>query len=78
MNKELTDRLEIQMINVSSNLSIIKTLIDILKNEFEESHNAYDNKIFNLIILSQRLINNTKNQFRTCSKLSFKLTQTKQ
>lgn len=39
MNKKLANKLELQMINISSNLSIIKTIIDILKNEFEESYN---------------------------------------
>ncbi len=78
MNKKLANKLELQMINISSNLSIIKTIIDILKNEFEESYNSYDNNIINLIILSQRLISTTKNKFGKCSKLSFKLTQTKQ
>lgn len=78
MNKKLANKLELQMINISSNLSIIKTIIDILKNEFEESYNSYDNNIINLIILSQRLIITTKNKFGKCSKLSFKLTQTKQ
>ncbi len=60
MNKKLANKLELQMINISSNLSIIKTIIDILKNEFEESYNSYDNNIINLIILSQRLISTTK------------------
>ncbi len=78
MNKKLANKLELQMINISINLSIIKTIIDILKNEFEESYNSYDNNIINLIILSQRLISTTKNKFGKCSKLSFKLTQTKQ
>lgn len=78
MNKKLANKLELQMINISSNLSIIKTIIDILKNEFEESYNSYDNNIINLIILSQRLISTTKNKFGKCSKLSFKLTQSKQ
>ena len=78
MNKKHANKLELQMINISSNLSIIKTIIDILKNEFEESYNSYDNNIINLIILSQRLISTTKNKFGKCSKLSFKLTQTKQ
>lgn len=77
MNKKLANKLELQMINISINLSIIKTIIDILKNEFEESYNSYDNNIINLIILSQRLISTTKNKFSKCSKLSFKLTQTK-
>ena len=60
MNKKLANKLELQMINISINLSIIKTIIDILKNEFEESYNSYDNNIINLIILSQRLISTTK------------------
>lgn len=73
MNKKLADDIEYTISQLYVDISIMKTLIDLLRTEFENSYNSFDNNTIHLIMITQRLNNSIKQKHLHCQKDFLKL-----